>query len=70
MCELNNIDILFYFMNQILNKKVVKMSEEHNVNSLETSRGGPIYHTWAEPLQQYLGTLQEFVHQLHLSQFS
>lgn len=68
MCELNNLNILFYFMNQILSKKVVKTSEEHNVNSLETR--GPIYHTWAQPLQQYLGTLQEFVHQLHLSQFS
>jgi hypothetical protein len=70
MCELNYLDILSFFMNQILSKKVVKTLEEHNVNSLETSWGGAICHTWAQPLQQYLGTLQEFVHQLHLSQFS
>jgi hypothetical protein len=70
MCELNYLDILSYFMNQILNRKVTKALEEHNINSLETSWGGKICHTWVQPLQQYLGTLQKFVHQFHLSQFS
>ncbi len=70
MCELNYLNILSCFMNQIFSRKVIKTSEEHNVNNLQRSWGGPIYHTWALPLQQYLGTLQEFVHQLHLSQFS